>query len=334
MGAWVDVEVPVACVQCGRHVHEGLRWWDPNAGGLHCKACAARLGMAHPPAAARPPSRSASAVHARNELPLWHVEDVRRLRLKRDDTCRQCGGATPAGTWAGWDEAQRVVVCEACLESGTERHAGVPGASAAREAERRREEWRREAEIIWGDEAANDTYEDPRSLAFKKGAEGERRLGPMLESLVAGKGWVLHDRAASRNSNIDHIAVVPSGVWVIDSKNHRGKVRVRRRGLFGPVQGMRVRGRDRTDLVHGSKWQIDVVSSAVDDPTVPVHLMLALPDDAAFGWFSKSFQLDGVWRAPPGRLNRHILGAPPHLRTDEVERLAARLAARLPPAAL
>ena len=39
---------------------------------------------------------------------------------------------------------------------------------------------------------------------------------------------VLHDRAVpGGRANIDHIAVVPSGVWVIDTKHYRGRLEQR-----------------------------------------------------------------------------------------------------------
>lgn len=222
------------------------------------------------------------------------------------------------------------MVCEECLGPTALGHAGVPGRSAANEAERQREEWRRDAEIIWGDEAAGDHYEDRRTEAYDKGAAGEQRLGPLLERLVEGIGWVLHDRAVGRNANIDHIVVVPSGVWIVDSKNYRGKVRAQRSGLFGPVHGMRVRGTDRTDVVNGAAWQVDSVRSAVDEPGVPVNLLLAFPDDRAFGWFSRSFQVDGVWCCPPGELARRLLGSPPRLHPDQLNQITGRLSVRLP----
>jgi hypothetical protein len=221
-------------------------------------------------------------------------------------------------------------VCEDCLDLTALGQVGVPGRSAAEEAERQREERRREAEIIWGDEAAGDRYDDRWATAYDKGAVGEQRLGQLLERLVGGFGWVLHDRAVGRNANIDHIVVVPSGVWIVDSKNYRGKVRAQRRGLFGPVQGMRVRGADRTDVVRGALWQVDSVRSAVDEPGVPVHLLLAFPDDSAFGWFSKSFQIDGVWCCPPGELAGRLLGSAPVLRLDQLSQITGQLSVRLP----
>jgi hypothetical protein len=221
-------------------------------------------------------------------------------------------------------------VCEDCLDLTATGQVGLPGGSAANEAERRREQWKRDAEIIWGDEASADRYEDRWTAAYDKGAAGEQRLGPLLEQLIEGFGWVLHDRAVGRNANIDHIVVVPSGVWVIDSKNYRGKVRVQRSGLFGPARGVRVRGTDRTDVVSGAAWQVDTVRSAVDEPGVPVHLLLAFPDDRAFGRFSKSFEIDGVWCCPPGELAGRLLGSPPVLRLDQLSQITGQLSVRLP----
>jgi hypothetical protein len=162
------------------------------------------------------------------------------------------------------------------------------------------------------------------------GARGEARLGPLLEQLVDGFGWVLHDRVASKNANIDHVVVVPSGVWVVDSKNYRGKVRAQRGGLFGPPVGVRVNRADRTDVVRASRWQIDLVASAVDDTTVPVHLMLAFPRDDAFGWFTKSFQVDGVWICPPAEIHQRLFSAPPLLNADQLAQITGQLSVRLP----
>ena len=58
-------------------------------------------------------------------------------------------------------------------------------------------------------------------------------------------------------------------------------------------------GPDRTDVVSGAAWQVDTVRSAVDEPGVPVHLLLAFPDDRAFGRFSKSFRSTACGAARP-----------------------------------
>ena len=67
-----------------------------------------------------------------------------------------------------------------------------------------------------------------RQLAWEAGAEGERLTAKALAALPAG--WVvLHDVhwPGRPLANLDHIAVGPGGVVIIDSKNWTGKVQVR-----------------------------------------------------------------------------------------------------------
>jgi hypothetical protein len=48
-------------------------------------------------------------------------------------------------------------------------------------------------------------------------------VGLSLSRAVGRVGLVLHDRSVpGTRSNIDHLAVVPSGVWVIDTKHYAG----------------------------------------------------------------------------------------------------------------
>jgi hypothetical protein len=65
--------------------------------------------------------------------------------------------------------------------------------------------------------------------AWRQGAEGERQTAAILAQLEA-TGWVvLHDLhwPGRPFANIDHIAIGPTGIFVIDSKNWSGKVEVR-----------------------------------------------------------------------------------------------------------
>jgi Nuclease-related domain/Excalibur calcium-binding domain len=64
---------------------------------------------------------------------------------------------------------------------------------------------------------------------YERGAQGEKATGAILDALQAD-GWaVLHDvRWPGRpRANIDHIAIGPGGVFVIDSKNWSGQIDVR-----------------------------------------------------------------------------------------------------------
>ncbi len=110
--------------------------------------------------------------------------------------------------------------------------------------------------------------DDPATTsAWKRGADGERAVARILQDRLETEGVVLfHDRAIpGRRTNIDHLAVGPAGVTVIDTKNLTGRVRVRRRGgLFGPrTEHLVVAGRDRTNLVEAVARQGAVVEEAL-----------------------------------------------------------------------
>jgi hypothetical protein len=101
----------------------------------------------------------------------------------------------------------------------------------------------------------------------RRGGRGARRQAP--HQALAGTGVkLLHDRRLVGHgaANIDHLAVGPGGITVIDTKNYRGKVSTERvGGLFSERRTLlRVGGRDCTHLVTGVEKQIEVVQAIVD----------------------------------------------------------------------
>jgi hypothetical protein len=67
----------------------------------------------------------------------------------------------------------------------------------------------------------------PAARAWRRGAVGERRTARRLAPLER-HGWaVLHDLAIPRSqANIDHLVIGPGGVFVIDSKQYRGRLQL------------------------------------------------------------------------------------------------------------
>jgi hypothetical protein len=67
----------------------------------------------------------------------------------------------------------------------------------------------------------------PEAVAWRRGAAGERRTARLLDPLEQ-HGWaVLHDLAIpGSRANIDHLVIGPGGVFVIDSKQYRGRLRL------------------------------------------------------------------------------------------------------------
>jgi Nuclease-related domain len=67
----------------------------------------------------------------------------------------------------------------------------------------------------------------PDAVAWRRGAAGERRTARLLAPLER-QGWVvLHDLAIpGSRANLDHLLIGPSGVFVIDSKQYRGRLQL------------------------------------------------------------------------------------------------------------
>jgi Nuclease-related domain len=66
----------------------------------------------------------------------------------------------------------------------------------------------------------------PATLAWRRGAEGERRTARLLAPLERHGFQVFHDLAVPGSAaNVDHLVVGPTGVFVIDSKRYRGHLR-------------------------------------------------------------------------------------------------------------
>jgi Nuclease-related domain len=67
----------------------------------------------------------------------------------------------------------------------------------------------------------------PEATAWRRGAGGERRTARLLAPLER-HGWaVLHDLALpGSRANLDHLAIGPGGVFVIDSKQYRGRLQL------------------------------------------------------------------------------------------------------------
>ena len=142
---------------------------------------------------------------------------------------------------------------------------GTPGASARREHERRRANrearTRRRYGRIGG--LLLGLRETPaHERAWARGAEGEERIARRLAKLLGDGAVLLHDRRiSSSRTNIDHIAVAPSGIWVIDTKRYKGKVAVVT-PLLRPAK-LTIAGRDKSALADGLAEQIAAVQVAM-----------------------------------------------------------------------
>lgn len=143
---------------------------------------------------------------------------------------------------------------------------------------------------------------------------------------------MLHDRRiAGSRTNIDHIAVATTGVYVIDPKRYKGRPSLKvEGGLLRPrVEKLLVGSRDCTKLVDGVLKQVDVVRGIVGDG-VPVHGVLCFVD-ADWPLIGGSFttrEVEALW---PRKLYPKLQADGP-LAIDAVADLHRKLATALPAA--
>jgi hypothetical protein len=251
------------------------------------------------------------------------------------------------GASALWDPTDRTVQCARCPdhdhtleqlkienESSANRLAGVGGASARREYERRRTKRaedvkRRHPKLGRLLLAVSD---EPQSTkAWAQGAAGEQRVAQRLERELGDRAVVLNDRRLGRSrANIDHLVVGPAGVFTVDTKRYTGKVEQRRVGpLFSREVHLFVDRRDRTNLIDGVRTQAEAVSAALD-AAFSVAAVLCF-SGADWPMFSKPFVVSGVWIGWPQALAKSVV-ATSMLDREAIETIGERLDRAFPPA--
>jgi hypothetical protein len=250
----------------------------------------------------------------------WYVEqagqpeEVKTMRLRYAGDCAGCGTRIEKGERAHYLKVVRVIRCLPCGPSGTREPTAAAGRSADDEARRASER----AEALSARQAAAER----KAAAFAAGAEGERRVAEALAPLSAAGYVLLHDRAAGPRANLDHLAIGPSGVWLVDAKHWSGTV-------TADGHELRQDGRKRTRLLETATQQRQLVERILEGTGLapPVWGVLAFtaaaPQRATIG------QVELV---PVGELRTLIGGADPVLDGRTADRVAATLVTALPPA--
>jgi len=264
------------------------------------------------------------------------------MRLRYDGVCRVCGVSLPAETQAIYERSSKTVRCLNHVEPQVDLiavadaiEAGRPGASARREFERRKaarkqrihDKHPRLGGLI---HALSDEPQSTR--AWETGALGEERLGNRLNELASNTLRVLHDlRIPGSKANIDHLAVTPNGVYVIDAKKYRGRPHLRiEGGLLRPrVEKLTVGTRDCTKLVDGVRRQVDIVRGAIGDG-VPVHGVLCFVE-ADWPLIGGSFATRGVEVLWPKKLYPKLMASGP-IQVETIVKTHTTIASALPPA--
>lgn len=141
---------------------------------------------------------------------------------------------------------------------------------------------------------------------------------------------LLNDRRIpGSRANIDHIAVSPSGIWVIDAKRYKGKVAVSK-PLFGPPK-LTIAGRDKSKLVEGLAKQVELVNALTPEiaPGIQVRGSLCFVD-ADLPMLGR-LNFSGFPLLYPRQLAKRINEDGP-LGEPEIRAVASELARRFPAA--
>jgi hypothetical protein len=165
----------------------------------------------------------------------------------------------------------------------------------------------------------------PDAIAWRRGAAGERRTARLLGPLER-HGWVvLHDLAVPNSAaNLDHLAIGPGGVFVIDSKQYRGRLHLDPTGRLW---------HDRYPLdpaLRAVSFAADQAALVLPDPGVVVRPIMAI-HGAQVPW--GKVLMDGVPVMPAKRLPSMLLALPSVLGPQRVAELADEVRVRFHAAA-
>jgi hypothetical protein len=170
------------------------------------------------------------------------------------------------------------------------------------------------------------------ALAWRAGAIGEGIVGRLLAD--AGVRAVHDRRIPGSDANIDHLAVTPAGVLVVDAKNHAGRPRVDSYGGGDPTpRRLFVDAEEHTALVFSMKRQVrvvhDVLLGSRTPLGVPVRGILCF---VGADWeLVNGYLVAGVGITSPDGLSA-LLDLPGPLDDTRMDRVHRRLATALEPA--
>ena len=269
--------------------------------------------------------------------------------VKYDGTCCRCGSVLVRGTPAIWDRSTRSIRCIECVVrespapppgSGAPHvvEMGVAGRSARAEHDRRVA--KRDAKITerWGTgfvaKVVRTVTDEPQSTrAWAIGAAGEEKLATELDKVPGLR--MLHDRRVpGTRGNIDHIVIGPAGVFVVDAKNHHGRLEIRDRGgWFNTDYRLTIAGRDCSAMADGMGWQVEAVVAALRRHEIePTPLVVPILCFLHVDWplFRAPASFRGVQLEGPRSLAR-LITAGTAISADQADHLATVLSGALPP---
>jgi hypothetical protein len=170
--------------------------------------------------------------------------------------------------------------------------------------------------------------EVPQTLdAWRIGAEGERKTARYLDGLAEAGFIVLHDRKVpGYGGNLDHVAIGPTGVWAIETKNVAGKVEIN-------GDTLRIRGYRQDKMVDQVYREATAVQVALGESLTRLGLTVTpviCLHRGELPWFNKTVR--GVRLASGRQLVRLLRDGDVRLSGEQVHALVSEADRLLRPA--
>jgi hypothetical protein len=161
------------------------------------------------------------------------------------------------------------------------------------------------------------------AAAWRRGADGERHVGRLLEPLVRAGWGVNHDlRVPGSKVNVDHVVVGPPGIFAIDTKHYRGRLRLSPDGLLWHGRTL------LAPTLRTTRWEADQLQARIGAPDVAVVPIVAVLGPAVpYGQVTSM----GVTVIPAQRLPGLLRSLPPTLTPKRAREVAAQIERRLDP---
>jgi hypothetical protein len=161
----------------------------------------------------------------------------------------------------------------------------------------------------------------PETQTWQRGAEGQRHVARLLEPL-AKQGWgVEHDLPVrGAKGNLDHVVIGPPGIFAIDVRHYRGRLRLSPDGLLW---------HGRTFLLpslSATRSKADRLQDRIGAPDIWVSPIVAVLGGMVPGGQVTSV---GVTVVPARRLPDVLRSLPPTLTTERAREVAAQMNRRL-----
>jgi hypothetical protein len=161
----------------------------------------------------------------------------------------------------------------------------------------------------------------PETQAWRRGAEGERQVARLLEPLVRAGWGVSHDlRIPGSKANVDHLVSGPPGVFAIDTKNYRGRLRLSPDGLLWHGRTLLL------STLSAIRWEAQMLQERIGAPDVWVSPIVAVLGAAVPGGQATSM---GVTVVPARRLPGLLRSLPPTLTPERAREVAAQMNRRI-----